>query len=492
MYQVPHFIQGKQQHAGKPTLPITNPATGQIIGQVGLADKAMVDHAVAVAEKAFEHWSLTPPLKRCRILFKFKTLLEEHLDELAEIVTREHGKTLDDARGSIQRGIDVVEFACGMTGHLQGKYTDEVASQVDSYSIRQPLGVCVGITPFNFPAMIPLWMFPIAIACGNTFILKPSEKDPSCSVRLAELATQAGLPDGVLNIVQGDKVAVDALLAHPAVKAISSVGSTPVAQTIYKTAASYGKRVQAFGGAKNHCLIMPDADLDEAADAIVGAAYGSAGERCMALSVVLIIGEALADAWVEKMKQRISKIIIGPGDQAQVNMGPLISKEHDEKVRSYLEIGLKEGANLVIDGRSVSAKQGFFLGPCLFDHVKPSMRIYQEEIFGPVLSLVRVSDMASAIKLINDHPYGNGVAIFTNDGGTARTFAKQVEVGMVGINVPIPVPIAYHSFGGWKQSMFGDVTMHGVESIQFFTRLKTITQRWLKKTKGVDFLMPTH
>jgi malonate-semialdehyde dehydrogenase (acetylating)/methylmalonate-semialdehyde dehydrogenase len=492
MYNVPHFINGQKLTSKANSLNIFNPATGQKIGEVSLADESIVSDAISAAKKAFPTWSNTPPLKRSRLLFNFKRLLEQHIDELAAIVTREHGKTLDDARGSVQRGIDVVEFACGIPAHLKGSYTENVATDIDSYSLRQPLGVCVGITPFNFPAMIALWMFPMAIACGNTFVLKPSEKDPSCAVRIAELAKEAGIPDGVINIVQGDKVAVDALISHPDVKAVSFVGSTPIAEYVYKTGTAHGKRVQAFAGAKNHCVVMPDADIDQAVEAIVGAAYGSAGERCMAISVVIAVGDQLADTLVNKIKTRVSTLKIGPGDQPGIEMGPLITEAHLEKVKSYVDLGIKEGADLVIDGRDITMQQGFFMGACLFDHVQPTMRIYQEEIFGPVLSIVRVPDFDAALKTVNEHEFGNGTAIYTRDGNTARTFARGVQVGMVGINIPIPVPVAFHSFGGWKRSMFGDITMHGPESIQFFTKLKTVTQRWLKNTKGSEFVMPTH
>lgn len=492
MYQVTHFINGQSVTASSRSQDLYNPAIGDVIGQVTLADKAMVDQAVAAAKSAFAQWSITTPLKRARILFKFKSLLEEHIDELAAIVTREHGKTLVDARGSVQRGIDVVEFACGIPDHLKGSYTEDVATEVDSYSVRQPLGVCVGITPFNFPAMIPLWMFPIAVACGNTFVLKPSEKDPSCSVRIVELAKKAGFPDGVINVVQGDKEAVDLLLQHTDVKAVSFVGSTPVAEHVYKTATSHGKRVQAFGGAKNHGVVMPDADLDQAVDAIIGAAYGSAGERCMAISVVIAVGDQVADALIQKLKPKVQHLKIGSGDDKEIEMGPLVTQAHWDRVKGYIDLGIKEGADLVIDGRDFKQGKGFFMGGCLFDKVKPSMRIYKEEIFGPVLSVVRVPDFESALKLVNEHEFGNGTAIFTRDGNTARTFAAKVQVGMVGVNIPIPVPVAYHSFGGWKRSMFGDIHMHGPEGVLFYTKLKTITQRWLKSAKGAEFSMPTH
>jgi malonate-semialdehyde dehydrogenase (acetylating)/methylmalonate-semialdehyde dehydrogenase len=494
-YQVTHLIQGQLVSAKGRIHDIYNPATGNVIGQVTMADKSIVEQAVAAAKAAFPGWSATSPLRRARILFKFKALLEDNIDELAKIVNQEHGKTLADARGSIQRGIDVVEYACGIPSHLKGHFSEEVATDIDSYSIRQSLGVCVGITPFNFPAMIPLWMFPVAIACGNTFIIKPSEKDPSCIMKIVDLAKQAGLPDGVLNVVQGDKEAVDLLLTHPDVKAVSFVGSTPIAEYVYKTATSHGKRVQAFGGAKNHCILMPDADLDQAADAIVGAAYGSAGERCMAITVVLAVGDAVADALIKKIKPTVQALKIGPGNLSDTEMGPLVTQAHWERVKSYIDLGSQEGAELVVDGRAYKPEgheKGFYMGGTLFDKVKPSMRIYQEEIFGPVLCIVRVSDFDAALKLVNEHEFGNGTAIFTCDGNTARNFANKVQAGMVGINIPIPVPVAHHSFGGWKRSMFGDVHMHGPEGINFYTKLKTITQRWFKSTKGADFGMPTH
>ncbi|HEX2548782.1 MAG TPA: CoA-acylating methylmalonate-semialdehyde dehydrogenase [Gammaproteobacteria bacterium] len=492
MYQVPHFIGGEKIFSGTQTEDIHNPATGDIIGKVCLADKTTVDQAVLAAKSAFPAWSETTPLKRARFLFQYKILLEKNLDELAAIVTREHGKILNDARASVQRGIDVVDFALGIPNHLKGSYSENVATDVDSYSVRQPLGVCVGITPFNFPAMVPLWMFPMAIACGNTFILKPSEKDPSCAVRLAELAQEAGIPNGVINIVQGQKDAVNSLLTHPDVKAISFVGSTPIAEYVYRTGTAHGKRVQAFGGAKNHAVIMPDADIDQAVDAIIGAAYGSAGERCMAISVVITVGDAVANELVDRLKPRVANLKIGPGVDENSEMGPLVTQPHWDRVKSYIDLGIKEGASLVVDGRTIKKEKGYYMGGCLFDHVQPEMKIYQEEIFGPVLSIVRVPDFQAALDLVNAHEYGNGTAIFTRDGNTARTFATKVQVGMVGINIPIPVPVAYHSFGGWKRSIFGDIHMHGPEAIQFYTKLKTITQRWLKNPKGTEFTLPTH
>jgi malonate-semialdehyde dehydrogenase (acetylating)/methylmalonate-semialdehyde dehydrogenase len=496
VYQVTHFINGQLVSAKERTLNITNPATGDVIGQVAMADKNRVEQAILAAKNAFITWSAMTPLRRARILFQYKILLEKNIDVLAKLITQEHGKTLADARGSVQRGIEVVEFVCGIPYHLKGSYAEEVATEVDSYSIRQPLGVCVGITPFNFPAMIPLWMFPMAIACGNTFVLKPSEKDPSCSIKLAELIKEAGIPDGVVNVVQGDQEAVEVLLTHPDVKAVSFVGSTSVAEKVYQTAVTHGKRAQAFGGAKNHCVIMPDADLDQAVDALIGAAYGSAGERCMAISVAVAVGDYLADKLVTELKPRVQQLKIGPGNLSETEMGPLITKQHYERVKSYVDLGVKEGAELVVDGRDFKLsdyKNGFYLGGCLFDKVKTNMRIYKEEIFGPVLSVVRVPDLESAIKLVSEHEYGNGTAIFTRDGYVSRTFASKVQVGMIGINVPIPVPVAYQTFGGWKRSVFGDIPMHNIDGVRFYTKIKTITQRWLKNAKReTHFNIPTH
>lgn len=494
-YSVNHFINGKiTENQNDRYQDIYNPANGQAIGRVTLANKVDVDNAINAAKEAFPKWAATTPLRRSRILFKLNSLLNDHLEDLAKLITQENGKTLSDARGSVQRGIEVVEFACGIPAHLKGSYTEEVGSGIDSFSIRQPLGVCAGITPFNFPGMIPLWMFPMAIACGNTFILKPSERDPSCSILLAELAKQAGLPDGVLNVIQGDKEAVDILLAHPDIKAISFVGSTPVAEHVYKTGTAHGKRVQALGGAKNHCLVMSDADLDQAAEAITGAAYGSAGERCMAISVVVAVGDTVADELIKRLVPKVQELKIGAGTESNTEMGPLITKQHLEKVKNYIELGIKEGAKLIVDGRGYQNKEnpnGFYLGGCLFDQVQPNMRIYKEEIFGPVLCIVRSPDFESALKLVSEHEYGNGTAIFTRDGDTARNFSSRVQIGMVGINVPIPVPVAYHSFGGWKRSLFGDIHMHGPEGIQFYTRLKTVTQRWPKTPQGNHFVIPT-
>lgn len=481
-YEVPQFINGSQVKTKVRTLEIYNPATGEVAGIVDVADKKTVDIAIAAAKKAFPSWSATTPPARAKILFRFKNLLEQHRDEIVKLVTQEHGKTLSEAQGSFQRGMDVVDFTCGIPNHLKSAYASDVGTGVDSYSLYQPLGVCVGITPFNFPVMIPLWMFPMAIACGNTFVLKPSEKDPSCALRMVELAKEAGVPDGVINLVNGDKETVDALITHPDVKAVSFVGSSPIAEYVYTTATSHHKRAQAFGGAKNHCIVMPDANLDQAAEALTTAAYDCAGERCMAISVVIAVGDEVADKLVEKIKSRALNLKIGAGNQAGVQMGPLVTRQHLEKVKSYVETGKKEGATLVVDGSQYQPKDnGFFMGACLFDNVTPEMKIYREEIFGPVLSVVRVKDFETAIQLINDHEYGNGTAIFTNDGHTARTFADKVQVGMVGVNVPVPVPVAYHSFGGWKRSIFSDIGMYGNDAIRFYTKLKTVTQRWFAK-----------
>ena len=494
MRSIDHFIDGRlvPGKSGR-TGDVYDPATGQVSAKVAFASAEEVSSAVAAAARAFPAWAATPPLRRARVLFRFKDLIEKNLDALAAIVTSEHGKVLSDAKGSVTRGLEVVEFACGIPHLLKGEFTNNVGSGIDSWSMRQPLGVCVGITPFNFPAMVPLWMFPISIACGNTFILKPSEKDPSCGLRLAELAKEAGLPDGVLNVVHGDRVAVSALLEHPQVAAVSFVGSTPVAEHVFRTASNAGKRVQALGGAKNHMVVLPDADLEQAADALLGAAYGSAGERCMAISVAVAVGP-VADPLVDKLRSRVESLKILPGTDPAAEMGPLVTKEHLEKVRGYVEQGVREGAKLLVDGRKASlpSGQGFFLGGCLFDDVKSAMKIYQEEIFGPVLSIVRVPTFDAALQLVNAHPFGNGAAVFTRDGDAAREFCERVSSGMVGVNVPIPVPLAFHSFGGWKRSLFGDHHIHGPEGVRFYTRLKTVTARWPTGIRaGADFIMPT-
>ncbi len=490
-----HFVKGRALD-GTPgrSGDVYDPATGELSRRVAFATAADVDAAVRAARTAFAGWSETPPIRRAAVMFAFRELVVRDTDRLAAIITSEHGKTLADARGEVQRGLEVVEFACGIPHLLKGDVTENVAREVDSIAMRQPLGVCAGITPFNFPAMVPMWMFPIALAAGNTFVLKPSEKDPSAANALAELLREAGLPDGVFNVVHGDREAVDALLAHPDVAAISFVGSTPVAEYVYRTGTQNGKRVQALGGAKNHLVVMPDADLDQAVDALMGAAFGSAGERCMAISVAVAVGDATADALVERLSARVRELRVGPGTAPGVEMGPLVTGEHYAKVRSYVDAGVEEGARLVVDGRAsreASWGDGFFLGGSVFDGVTPEMRIYRDEIFGPVLGIVRVHTVDDALRLCNDHPYGNGVAIFTRDGGVARTFAHRVQIGMVGINVPIPVPMAFHSFGGWKRSLFGDHAIHGAEGVRFYTRLKTITARWPQTRSGPEFTFPT-
>ncbi len=461
--------------------PVFNPATGEQTAELSLSSVAEVGKAVAAAKEAAPAWGRTPPLKRARYMFKFKELLEKHADDIARAIGNEHGKTHADALGEVARGIEVVEFACGIPHLLKGEFSRNVGTDVDTYSDRQPLGVCAGITPFNFPAMVPLWMHPVAIACGNTFVLKPSERDPSAPMLVFDLFKQAGFPDGVLNVVNGDKEAVDAILDHPDVKAVSFVGSTPIAHYVYSRGTAAGKRVQALGGAKNHMVVLPDADIDKAADALMGAGYGSAGERCMAISVAVPVGEETANRLIEELAPRVRALKIGPATDPDAEMGPLVTKQHMEKVLGYIDKGVKEGAELVVDGRGLKLQgyeNGYFVGGSLFDRVKPDMTIYKEEIFGPVLSVLRAKSYDEAVDLINRHEYGNGTAIFTRDGDSARTFADQIEVGMVGINVPIPVPVAYHSFGGWKRSLFGDHSIYGPEGIRFYTRLKTVTTRW--------------
>ena len=471
-----HFIGG-QAHEGTSGRfgDIYNPATGRLARRVSMANTADVHAAVAAAAAAFPAWAAAPPLRRARVLNRFRDLVEKNLTSLAAIITSEHGKVASDAAGEVQRGNEVVEFATGIPQLLKGEFTEEVGTGVDSYSMRQPLGVVAGITPFNFPAMVPMWMFPVALACGNTFVLKPSEKDPTTSLELAKLLKEAGLPDGVFNVVHGDKEAVDALIDDPRIAALSFVGSTPIAEYIYSRGTATGKRVQALGGAKNHMVVMPDADLDQVTDALVGAAYGSAGERCMAISVAVAVGDAVADEIVSRITQRLATLKVAPGDEPGAEMGPLVTGAHLERVRGYVDLGVKEGAKLVVDGREAPCPDGFFIGATLFDRVTPDMRIYQEEIFGPVLSVVRVPDFEAALALVNDHEFGNGTAIFTRDGDTARAYSSRVKAGMVGVNVPIPVPMAFHSFGGWKRSLFGDHYVHGPEGVRFYTRLKTIT-----------------
>jgi malonate-semialdehyde dehydrogenase (acetylating)/methylmalonate-semialdehyde dehydrogenase len=492
---LPLWIDGKAVAATSTrTGNITNPATGEVIRKAPMANPADVDAAVKAATKAFPGWRETPPLRRARILMRFRELLEAHRDEFAQLITQEHGKTLADAAGSLQRGIEVVEFASGVPHLLKGEHAEDVGKAIDCHSMLQPLGVCTGITPFNFPVMVPLWMFPVSIACGNTFVLKPSEKDPSPALLMAELFKEAGLPDGVLNVVHGDKEAVDALLNHPGIRAVSFVGSTPIARYVYETATRNGKRVQALGGAKNHAVVLSDADLEFAADAVIGAAYGSAGERCMAISAVVAVGE-IGDKLVDTIRAKAAKLPVGPGDQKNVEMGPLVTREHRDKVKGYVDSGVAEGAKLVLDGRAFEVagrEKGFFIGPTLFDQVKPNMKIYQDEIFGPVLVVLRAETLEDAIDLINRNPYGNGTAIFTRSGGAARRFQNEIEVGMVGINVPIPVPMAFFSFGGWKNSLFGDLHVHGMEGVYFYTRTKVITTRWTEdKPVGSSFVMPT-
>ena len=492
---IKHFVGGKvidgtSQRKGQ----VFNPATGEQESEVILATKSDLDKTVEIAKKAFETWSLKPALQRARIMFKFKELIEKNFDELTKLIVSEHGKVYEDAKGSLIRGLEVVEFACGIPHVLKGEFSENVGTNVDSYSMRQPLGVAAGITPFNFPAMVPMWMFPLAIACGNTFILKPSEKDPSCPMRLAELLHEAGLPAGVFNVVNGDKEVVDAILSNNDIKAVSFVGSTPIAKYIYENAAKNEKRVQALGGAKNHLVVMPDCDLEGAVNGLMGAAYGSAGERCMAQSVAVAVGD-IGDELVSSLVKKAEALKIGPGMDKSSEMGPLVTKQHLEKVKGYVDLGVEEGAKLVLDGRDLKLQgyeNGFYIGGCLFDHVTTDMRIYKEEIFGPVLSVVRVKTFEEATKMINEHEYGNGVSIYTRDGDAGRTFASKIQVGMVGINVPIPVPMAFHSFGGWKRSLFGDSGMHGMEGIKFYTKLKTITSRWPSGIRSnPEFIMPT-
>ena len=491
---ITHWIGGGRVGGGGRGSEVFNPATGEVAGLVQLGNAATVDAAVQAAKAAFPAWADTPALRRARVMFRFKELLEKHHDELARLITREHGKVLDDARGEVVRGIEVVEFACGIPQLLKGEYSEQVSTGIDQFSLRQPLGVCAGITPFNFPCMVPMWMFPLAIATGNSFVLKPSERDPSPSLLLAELLQEAGLPDGVFNVVQGDKVAVDAILAHPDVAAVSFVGSTPIAEYIHHEGGRRGKRVQALGGAKNHMVVMPDADLEQAVDALIGSGYGSAGERCMAISVAVAVGR-IGDQLVERLAPRVRALRIGDGLDPSSEMGPLVTAAHRDKVKGYVEQGELEGAKLVVDGRGLKVpgrENGFFLGGCLFDQVRPGMRIYNEEIFGPVLSVVRVPDFAAAVDLVNAHEYGNGVALFTADGNTAREFVRRIKVGMVGVNVPIPVPMAFYSFGGWKRSLFGDTHAYGAEGVRFYTRYKAVMQRWPGSiAKGAEFVMPT-
>ena len=496
-YTVAHYVNGQLLHdTNNEGQDIFNPATGERIGHAPFATPKLCNETVAIAKEASFGWAETPAIKRARVLFRFRELLEKYQMDLARIVTREHGKTLDDAKGSVARAIEVVELHCGLVNQLKGSFSAEVANHIDCLTFRQPLGVCAGVSPFNFPVMVPVWMMTPAIACGNSFILKPSEQDPSAAIRLLELLSEAGLPAGVAQCLQGNKSTVEHLLAHPDIASFTAVASTPVAQSIYATATAYGKRAHTFGGAKNHCVVMPDADLDQAANAIVGAAYGSAGERCMAISVVVAVGNETAEVLLAKMAPQIRAMRVDAGDVAGTDMGPLISSAHRQRVLAAVDKGVSEGARLVIDGRSFKHPQypeGFFMGPCLFDDVKEHMSIYQQEIFGPVLVVLRVNDFEEALALVNRHQYGNGTALFTRDGFYAREYARRVQVGMVGINIPIPVPIANHPFGGWKCSAFGDTNMHGEESIHFYTRLKTTTTKWpVTQLKGSSFDMPTH
>ncbi len=493
--EIAHFIAGKPTAGvGERTQAVFNPAFGTEARRVRLAARTDVDAAVAAAQAAFPAWADTPPIRRARVLLKFLELMNQHKDTLAAIITAEHGKVFTDAQGEVSRGIDIIEFACGVPQLLKGDFTDQVSTGIDNWTLRQPLGVVAGITPFNFPVMVPMWMFPVAIATGNTFVLKPSERDPSASLFIARLLQQAGLPDGVFNVVQGDKLAVDALLEHPDVKAISFVGSTPIAQYIYETGAHHGKRVQALGGAKNHMVVMPDADIEQTVDALIGAGYGSAGERCMAISVAVLVGD-VADKVVPLLAERARHLVIKNGMALDAEMGPIVTRQALERIEGYIATGVQEGAALVVDGRGHQVpghEQGFFTGGTLFDHVTPEMKIYKEEIFGPVLSCVRVKDLKEAVDLINAHEFGNGVSCFTRDGNVAREFSRRIQVGMVGINVPIPVPMAWHGFGGWKKSLFGDMHAYGEEGVRFYTKQKSIMQRWPESTpKGAEFVMPT-
>ena len=497
MREVKHFMGGRHKlgRSGRWHF-IYNPNTGEKQARVQLANQAEIATAVSVAQNAFPSWANTNPQKRARVMFEFKRLVEANMNELAELLSSEHGKVIADSKGDIQRGLDVVEFACGIPHLQKGEYTEGAGQGIDVFSMRQPLGVCAGITPFNFPAMIPCWMATVSIACGNTFILKPSEKDPSVPTRLAELMTEAGAPAGVLNCVHGDKETVDAILHHPEIKAVSFVGSSNIAEYVYSQGATYGKRVQAMGGAKNHCIVMPDADMEQTVKDLIGAAYGSAGERCMALPVAVAVGEKTGDELIQRLKDSIDTLKVGISTDEQAHYGPVVTSEHKQRIENYIQIGIDEGAELVVDGRGFSLQgyeDGFFIGPTLFDRVRPTMKSYTDEIFGPVLQVVRTDSLQEAIELPSKHQYGNGVAIFTSNGKVAREFAAQVQVGMVGINVPIPVPVSYHTFGGWKRSAFGDTNQHGPEGVRFWTKIKTVTQRWPSLDTGADqaFVIPT-
>jgi len=495
MKKISNYIHGKHEFYSSQEQSVFDPSTGEVCAKVVLSDIQDFEKVIESAKKGQTEWSNSTPLKRSRIISNYKNLIEKNLQVLAEIISKEHGKTLEDAKGSITRGLEVVEFACGIPHLLKGEFSQNVGSNIDSWSIRQPLGICAGITPFNFPAMVPMWMYPLSIACGNSFILKPSEKDPSCSIKLAELFSEAGLPDGVFNVINGDKNVVNLILESKEISAVSFVGSTPVAKYIYETSAKNHKRVQALGGAKNHLVVMPDANIEQAVNGIIGAAYGSAGERCMAVSVAVAVGD-IANDLVDKINNNIQKLRVSPWTDKDSDMGPLISKEHLEKVKNYIDKGVNEGASLIVDGREYKIQgyeDGYFIGPTLFDNVTKNMSIYKDEIFGPVLSVVRAKNYDEALNLVNDHSFGNGASVYTSDGEAARHFTTHCKIGMVGVNVPIPVPMAFHSFGGWKQSLFGDHSMHGVEGIHFYTKLKTVTSRWPKSIQeGPEFVMPTN
>ena len=495
MKTIKNYIHGKKISYSSEELPVYDPSTGEIISKVILSDIVDFEQVIISSKKSQIEWASFTPLKRSRIISKYKTLIEDNIDELAELISREHGKTIEDAKGSVTRGLEVVEFASGIPHLLKGEFSQNVGTNIDSWSVRHPLGICAGITPFNFPAMVPMWMYPIAIACGNVFILKPSEKDPSCSIKLAELFTEAGLPNGVFNVIQGNKKVVDLIIESPDISSVSFVGSTPVAKYIYEKSAKNLKRVQALGGAKNHLVVMPDANIDQAVDGIIGAAYGSAGERCMAVSVAVAVGN-IADKLVDKIYLKTQKLKVAPWTSSDSDMGPVISKEHKEKIESYISKGVEEGAKLISDGRNLQIQgyeNGYFLGPTLFDNVTKDMTIYKEEIFGPVLSVIRAKNYDEALSLVNNHTYGNGTSVYTSDGEVARHFTTNSNIGMVGVNVPIPVPMAFHSFGGWKQSLFGGHSMHGMEGVHFYTKLKTITTRWPKSIQeGPEFIMPTN
>jgi malonate-semialdehyde dehydrogenase (acetylating) / methylmalonate-semialdehyde dehydrogenase len=492
---IQNFIHGKKTGLSNLTSAVIDPSTGEKINDVILSAEEDFNKVIQSSSKNLNMWANTSPLKRSRIIANFKNLIEKNIEELAPLVSREHGKTIEDAKGSITRGLEVVEFATGIPHLLKGEFSQNVGTNIDSWSVRQPLGICAGITPFNFPAMVPMWMFPISIACGNAFILKPSEKNPSCSMRLAELFIEAGLPEGIFNVIHGDKQIVDLILRSPDISSISFVGSTPVAKYIYTEASKHLKRVQSLGGAKNHLVVMPDANVDQAVDGIVGAAFGSAGERCMAVSVAVAVGE-IADELVDKVNNSIQKLKVAPWTDDDSDMGPVISKEHKEKIENYIETGKKEGAKLICDGRNINIQgyeNGFFIGPTIFDNVTKDMSIYKDEIFGPVLSVVRAKNYTEALELVNNHQFGNGASIYTSDGEASRNFTTNCKIGMVGVNVPIPVPMAFHSFGGWKESLYGGHAMHGVEGINFYTKLKTVTSRWPKSIKdGPEFSLPTN